>query len=94
MKADPAKIYELFQVPRRYVVPLFQRPYVWTLEKQWKPLWGDISAKADEYLCWENRECSEPVRHFLGAIVLNPLPTSGFLVPARLIIDGQQRLTS
>jgi hypothetical protein len=94
MKADPARIYDLFQVPRRYVVPLFQRPYVWTLEKQWRPLWADISAKADEYQCWENREAPEPPRHFLGAVVLNPLPISGFQVPARLIIDGQQRLTT
>lgn len=94
MKADPARIYDLFQIPRRYVVPLFQRPYVWTLERQWKPLWGDISAKADEYLSWEERESSEPAKHFLGAIVLNPLPISGFQVPARLIIDGQQRLTT
>ncbi|MGC1374689.1 MAG: DUF262 domain-containing protein [Anaerolineales bacterium] len=94
MKADPARIYELFQIPRRYVVPLFQRPYVWTLDRQWKPLWGDISAKADEYLSWDDRESSEPAKHFLGAIVLNPLPISGFQVPARLIIDGQQRLTT
>ncbi len=94
MKADPARIYDLFQVPRRYVVPLFQRPYVWTLEKQWQPLWMDICAKADEYLSWEDRENGEPTKHFLGAIVLNPLRTAGFQVPARLIIDGQQRLTT
>jgi uncharacterized protein with ParB-like and HNH nuclease domain len=94
MKADPARIYDLFQIPRRYVVPLFQRAYVWTIERQWRPLWGDISTKADEYQCWEDRECSEPAKHFLGAIVLNPLPSSGFQVPARLIIDGQQRLTT
>lgn len=94
MKADSAKIYDLFQIPRRYVVPLFQRPYVWSLEKQWKPLWDDISAKSDEYLSWEDRESNEPARHFLGAIVLNPIPISGFQVPARLIIDGQQRLTT
>jgi uncharacterized protein with ParB-like and HNH nuclease domain len=94
MKADPARIYDLFQVPRRYVVPLFQRPYVWSLDKQWKPLWDDISAKADEYLSWEDREIPEPARHFLGAVVLNPIPSAGFQVPARLIIDGQQRLTT
>ena len=94
MKADPARIYDLFQKQSRYVVPLFQRPYVWTLEKQWRPLWGDISTKADEYLSWEARESNEPTKHFLGAIVLNPLPFSGFQVPARLIIDGQQRLTT
>jgi len=94
MKADPARIYDLFQLHRRYVVPLFQRPYVWTLDRQWGPLWTDISAKADEYQSFEDRESKEPTKHFLGAIVLNPLPTSGFQVAARLIIDGQQRLTT
>ena len=94
MKADPARIYQLFEAQRRYVVPLFQRQYVWTLDKQWKPLWEDISLKSDEYLSWETREGKEPARHFLGAIVLNPLPLEGFQVPARLIIDGQQRLTT
>jgi uncharacterized protein with ParB-like and HNH nuclease domain len=94
MKADPARIYDLFQIPRRYVVPLFQRPYVWSIDKQWKPLWDDISEKAEEYFSWEARESGEPTKHFLGAIVLNPLPISGFQVPARLIIDGQQRLTT
>jgi uncharacterized protein with ParB-like and HNH nuclease domain len=94
MKADPARVYDLFQIPRRYVVPLFQRSYVWSLERQWRPLWADISAKADEYLSWEDREASEPAKHFLGAVVLNPIPAAGFQVPSRLIIDGQQRLTT
>jgi uncharacterized protein with ParB-like and HNH nuclease domain len=32
----------------RYVVPVFQRHYVWTEEYQWKPLWEDIQNKIDE----------------------------------------------
>ena len=27
---------EIFNQPQRLLVPLFQRPYVWTEEKQWE----------------------------------------------------------
>jgi hypothetical protein len=28
--------------PQRLIVPLFQRPYVWKEENQWRPLWKDM----------------------------------------------------
>lgn len=80
----------------RYVVPLFQRPYVWTKEDQWEPLWADVRNVAEGLL-----ELSAPVfgapdvaPHFLGAIVLDqPFTPSGF-IGVRHIVDGQQRLTT
>lgn len=27
--------------PKRLVVPLFQRPYVWNEQNQWEPLWAE-----------------------------------------------------
>jgi uncharacterized protein with ParB-like and HNH nuclease domain len=86
-------VFELFEKERRYIVPLFQRPYVWTEEKQWQPLWEDITAKADQLLYL--RDDHQVVgRHFLGAAVLNEIKTFGRQVAAREIIDGQQRLTT
>lgn len=73
---------------------LFQRPYVWSLEKQWLPLWEDVSGKADEYMVWRGDGLNEPTKHFMGAVVLNPIRTYGLQVPAKLVIDGQQRLTT
>ena len=70
-------------------MPLFQRPYVWKRDEQWVPLWEDISSVADRLLRGED------VRpHFLGAVVvdLSPRPTGH--VECRLLIDGQQRLTT
>ncbi|MDC6491350.1 DUF262 domain-containing protein [Pseudomonas syringae] len=32
----------LFSPPHQYQIPIFQRGYVWTLEKQVGPLWTDI----------------------------------------------------
>lgn len=93
MKPSTLTVFELFEKERRYVVPLFQRPYVWTEEKQWQPLWDDITAKADQLLYFRD-EYQEVGRHFLGAAVLNEIKTFGRQVAAREIIDGQQRLTT
>ena len=93
MKASPATVFDLFDVDRRYIVPLFQRSYVWNRDQQWNPLWADILQKAEDYLDAEN-DHSEIHKHFLGAIVLNPIRNSGFQVNSRLIVDGQQRLTT
>ena len=32
----------IFGQPQRFLVPLFQRPYVWNEEQQWEPLWKDL----------------------------------------------------
>jgi uncharacterized protein with ParB-like and HNH nuclease domain len=89
MKPYTYTVYDLFQRRRRHVVPLFQRPYVWSRERQWEPLWDDITAQADDIL-----KKQEERSHFLGAAVINKLDTFGFEVEAMDIIDGQQRLTT
>jgi len=94
MKPNNLTVFELFERQQRYVVPLFQRPYVWSKDKQWIPLWEDISAKAEEIINSQRYNHREPSNHFMGAIVLNPIKTSGLEVTAKSIIDGQQRLTT
>ncbi len=89
MDASTLNLKNLFEPDRRYLVPLFQRPYVWDAEKQWKPLWEDVRALA------ERLEVPGEVRpHFLGAIVLDQIRQPTSRVEARLVIDGQQRLTT
>ena len=94
MKPNNLSVFNLFQMERRYVVPLFQRPYVWSQETQWGPLWEDVKAKANEVL--EQREDDlYPIRkHFLGAAVINQIRTFGLHTSAMEVIDGQQRLTT
>lgn len=104
MRSYVQTVLALFENKRRYIVPLFQRQYAWSLEKQWKPLWEDIERKLVGRLRWnEKREHSDseeqleleskpPAEHFLGAIVLDMHRTFGTEVPAQTIIDGQQRL--
>ncbi|MGY1527983.1 DUF262 domain-containing protein [Streptomyces sp. MN3] len=80
---------ELFGPDRRLVVPVFQRPYVWTEDRNWRPLWEDVTALVRRRLAGD-----EVHPHFLGAVVLDQLPTPTGAMPARQVIDGQQRLTT
>jgi hypothetical protein len=81
---------DVFNLPQHLVVPLFQRPYVWDEENQWVPLWQDVRRLADLRL--ENPMSA--ATHFLGAVVLQGQDNQTGTVPSRLIIDGQQRLTT
>lgn len=90
MKSDDITVQQLFQDRRQYMVPFYQRAYVWTQGNQWDQLWEDILAKAEARLLG-----GQTTPHFLGAIVLDPQPRAGLIgVDTLHIIDGQQRLTT
>ena len=92
MKPDKLTVHDLFQRERRYVVPLYQRSYVWNREDQWEPLWEDIELHAEGCLTAPNNVARRS--HFLGAIVLNVAKIIGSAVARSEVIDGQQRLTT
>jgi hypothetical protein len=81
----------IFMQPQRLLVPLFQRPYVWNEELQWEPLWKDLERVATRLLQSPN---TTQAPHFLGAIVLQQLPTPTSDLQQRTVIDGQQRLAT
>jgi hypothetical protein len=84
MEAAEAKIQRVLEGTRQFLVPHYQRPYSWK-EEQWKTLWRDVL----ELL--EDREAKP---HFLGSIVSSPARSVPEGVEKRLLIDGQQRLTT
>lgn len=90
VKTDVVTPMQIFNLPQHFVVPLFQRPYVWEEEHQWYPLWADIRRIADLRLAEPYREAY----HFLGAVVLQAQEGAVHVVQARNVIDGQQRLTT
>jgi hypothetical protein len=96
MKPNTLGVYQLFENHRRYVVPLYQRPYVWSRDEQWLPLWNDIRERAEAVLrAGGDREARQRVYpHFLGAIVTYQTQVFGREVHAYDVIDGQQRLTT
>ena len=81
---------EIFNQPQRLLVPLFQRPYVWDEEKQWEPLWNDVVRVASRLL--EGGRETQP--HFLGAVVIQQIQNAMGDLQTRIVIDGQQRLTT
>jgi hypothetical protein len=82
----------LFSAQTRHTIPLFQRPYVWTRDDQWEPLWEDIAGLLERL---EDRVGDAPVAsHFLGTIVLEQVQNVTGSLPRREVIDGQQRLTT
>ena len=89
MEAKIVNLETLFKLPVSYRIPQFQRPYAWKQDSQWKPLWNDIAACAKRSLAGE-----ELRPHFMGAIVLQRQFTSSGEVDKRIVVDGQQRLTT
>lgn len=81
--------HEIFHQPQRMQVPLFQRRYVWNETEQWSPLLEDLILVSDQIL-----SDKEPNPHFLGAIVLQQQMHEIDGLPTRIVIDGQQRLTT
>ncbi len=81
--------YTLLNRQIRYVVPVFQRHYVWTEEYQWKPLWEDIQNKIKERVNQQKLHT-----HFTGSIVLNQETVTTNVLSTYSVIDGQQRLTT
>ncbi len=101
MDASILTLKDIFQKDVRYLIPTFQRPYVWNQEDQWEPLWDDVRNTAERYLDAlheaENDTAAARNRaqaHFLGAVVVQQQHTGAADIEVRHVIDGQQRLTT
>lgn len=81
---------QLFNLPQHFVIPLFQRPYVWTESEQWEPLWQDIRRVAELRLAQPHLNAT----HFLGAVVIQSHEAQSRRLTTWNVIDGQQRLTT
>lgn len=89
MQVGTLAIQHLFEKDVIYLVPLYQRPYVWSEDEQWQPLWEDLRRLAEALAAG-----TQPRAHFLGATVQDHPPGPPGHIETRLLIDGQQRLTS
>ena len=92
MEARIVNFQTLFGDQVSYQIPQFQRPYAWGEEHQWFPLWEDVRNLAKRHLATDGRGRVKP--HFMGAIVLQHRASNIGEVTKRLVVDGQQRLTT
>ena len=91
---------ELFDGNLVYVVPNYQRLYVWSRDEQWEPLWSDVREIAEGLI--ESAAGGEipdtasdgADAHFLGAVVFKMSGSTPDLARKLRVIDGQQRLTT
>ena len=93
METTTVLVSSLFSNEIQYIIPLFQRHYVWDEENQWQPLWEDIKEKVSRRV---SEECTDKrsTHHFTGAIVIQQRGVNVNEVKKYEIIDGQQRLTT
>ncbi|MHB9004014.1 MAG: GmrSD restriction endonuclease domain-containing protein, partial [Coriobacteriia bacterium] len=90
MKTDVTTPQGIFGMPQHLTVPIYQRPYVWTEDEQWGPLWADVRRIAEHRL----GDQASSATHFLGAVVTQQAESAPVGVQEFLIVDGQQRLTT
>ncbi|RJS49678.1 MAG: hypothetical protein CIT03_02500 [Methanobacterium sp.] len=85
MKANDTQIRVFLEGSKQFIVPLFQREYVWD-EKDIERLWKDIEETGTNYY--------KRNHHFFGSFVTMPTPSGASNVSEFTIVDGQQRLTT
>ena len=68
----------------QYIVPFFQRSYVWT-EENWETLWDNIINIVNQ---------KGTLEHFIGTIITKQKPAKQIGEQQYDLIDGQQRLTT
>ena len=84
MDIDKGSIYQLLNGQYQYIIPVYQRKYSWLAEVQCARLWKDIVNMVKQH----------KQHHFVGSIVSVAEKYSLMGVQKRLIIDGQQRMTT
>jgi uncharacterized protein with ParB-like and HNH nuclease domain/predicted transport protein len=84
MKAEDVKFTGLFDGPRQYIVPVFQRDYSWGIS-HCQQLWDDVLRVGSN---------QEAKAHFVGSVVYIAAEDIAGTVARWLLIDGQQRITT
>ena len=95
MDTSKPTVRQLFDPRIVYLIPNYQRTYVWNQYDQWEPLWLDVVVIAnpspggsEQY----NPASRKP--HFLGATVLKEIQVPVESARRLVVVDGQQRLTT
>jgi len=85
MKATEAKLLKILDAISQFIIPIYQRTYSWT-QKECQQLWDDILRAG----------ASDAIGvHFIGSVVYIEEGQATITVKApKLVIDGQQRITT
>lgn len=87
INANKELLNSFFSNNLQYIVPFFQRPYVWN-EENWETLWEHISRIAEKTATDSKSE------HFIGTLITKQRVSTTIGENKLDLIDGQQRLTT
>lgn len=92
LQPETPTVEKLFSNRVQFEIPVYQRAYVWKEDENWAPMWQDVVDTVSRYAAAPDD--GERLKHFLGPIVLHQQTHSVGGVERRVVIDGQQRLTT
>lgn len=87
LSANKEKLHSFFIGFTQYIIPFFQRAYVWKPDN-WRELWESI---VEEFDAQKKGDASE---HFIGTIIIKQTLTDRVGLSTYDLVDGQQRLTT
>ncbi len=88
LSANKEKLGSFFSGNIQFLIPFFQRAYVWKVEN-WQELWDDV---LEELTAFQNGKTDS--EHFIGTIIIKSRDTGSLSASTFDLIDGQQRLTT
>lgn len=94
MEPRTVSVSGLFRDECCFLIPIFQRGYVWERKTQWKPLWADICAQVERDQNYHGGMPNQRSQHFMGAVVLSAHNPQLGQANRYEVIDGQQRITT
>lgn len=87
LSANKEKLHSFFLGSNQFIIPFFQRAYVWKSEN-WEELWENICHELEQL---KEHKSSE---HFIGTIIIKQADSEKLGALLYDLIDGQQRLTT
>ncbi len=89
INANKEKLGAFFSGQVQYVVPFYQRSYVWK-EENWEALWDSIWNIYED----AGEDPQSKTEHFIGTLITKQRPAEQLGENKYDVIDGQQRLTT
>ena len=91
MDAKIKTLRNLLKYPQRWVVPVYQRHYEWSIDddRQLDHLWEDLKGQIEIFI----KDHNKVIPHYFGAIIISRQSSFG-VMPDNILVDGQQRITT
>ena len=91
MKTHTRTLGKLLKPSQRWVVPVYQRHYEWSIkdDRQLDHLWEDLKGQIEIFI--KDRDAVIP--HYFGAVIISRQSDFG-TIEQNILVDGQQRITT